>query len=300
MRKLPSLKALQAFDAAARLGSFTAAAEELSVTPSAVSHQIRALETELGIQLFERVNRAIILTDTGKRFGERIARGFNELEAACSSINRATRLDVLTIHCVPTLAKQWLMPRLQNFQEAYPEVDVRLNASPDPVNLLSVEADFDIRFGHYPSQPGVRRIPFPPETMLVLCAPSLAMGENAIRAPIDLSKQRLIHSEVNLFNWHHWFEAEGLLDLYQEKGPRFDRSFLSISAAVDGNGVCLESHFHVQQELARKQLIAPFGLAGYTVQGHSINFVQSRNRLPKIQAFKDWILKEIGIDESNG
>ena len=299
MRKLPSLKALQAFDAAARLGSFSAAAEEMSVSPSAVSHQIRALEGELGVLLFERINRTIVLTDLGKAFAERVARGFSELEAASVAIGRTTRFDILTIHCAPSLAKQWLMPRLKHFCAAHPDFDVRLNATPNPANLLAIEADFDIRFGHVPSQPGVRRIAFPPETMLVLCAPQLLQGDHAIRAPIDMAHQALIHSELNLFKWYDWFKAEGLSDLYEEKGLRFDHSYMSIDAAIDGQGAILESYLHVQTELERNQLVAPFGLAGYAIQGHSLNFVQSRTRLPKVQAFKSWILTELGIDDED-
>lgn len=299
MRKLPSLKALQAFDAAARLGSFSAAAEEMSVSPSAVSHQIRALEVELGVMLFERINRTIVLTDLGKAFADRVGRGFSELEAASVAIGRTTRFDILTIHCAPSLAKQWLMPRLKQFCNANPDLDVRLNATPNPINLLSIEADFDIRFGHFPSQPGVRRIAFPPETMLVLCAPELLNGDVPIRAPIDMARQSLIHSELNLFSWNDWFKAEGLSDLFDEKGLRFDSSYMAIDAAVDGQGAILESHLHVQNELKSKRLVAPFGLAGYTVQGHSLNFVQSRTRLPKVEAFKSWILAELGIDDGS-
>ncbi|OKL42895.1 LysR substrate-binding domain-containing protein [Pseudovibrio exalbescens] len=300
MRKIPSLKALQAFDAAARLGSFSVAAEELNVTPSAISHQVRSLENELGVQLFERVNRSILLTEMGRRYGERVARGFNELEAASNAVDRSARADVLTIHCVPSLAKQWLMPRLPEFQRDNPGFDIRLNASPGAADLLSSEADFDIRFGEYPAQPGVRRVPFPPETMLVLCCPELADGPRPIRSPIDLAGHTLIHSEVNLFSWYNWFDAEGLLSLYQERGPRFDRSFMSINAAVNGAGIILESHFHVHEELAARQLVAPFGLTGYTIQGHSLNYMQSRTRLPKVGAFKTWFMHQLGIEDTTG
>ncbi|MBU1176289.1 MAG: LysR family transcriptional regulator [Alphaproteobacteria bacterium] len=297
MRNLPSLKALKAFDAVARLGSFVAAAAELKVTPSAISHQIRALENQLGVRLLERANRAVYLTDIGRSFSERVVVGFNELEAASLAIERAPRREMLTIHSAPSLAQQWLMPRLRSFQEANPTLDVRLNASPTPVNLLAYEADFDIRFGYYPAQPGVRRMPFPPETMLVLCSPKLVSGDKAIRSPIDMVGQTLIHSEFNLFSWRQWFEAEGMSEHYVDKGPRFDRSFLSISAAIDGQGVCLENIFHAIGELESGRLVAPFGLSGYTVQGHSINFLQSRMHLQKNRSFQTWLLAELGIED---
>ncbi len=298
MRNLPSLKALKAFDAVSRLGSLVAAAAELNVTPSAISHQVRALENQLGVKLLERANRAVYLTEIGRSFSERLVLGFNELEAACLSIERAPRREVLTVHCAPSLAQQWLMPRLRSFQDANPTLDVRLNASPTPVNLLAYEADFDIRFGYHPAQPGVRRIPFPPETMLVLCSPKLLTRDNQIRSPVDMVGQPLIHSEFNLFKWRQWFEAEGMSELYVEKGPRFDRSFLSISAAIAGQGVCLENYFHVTGELESGLLVAPFGLSGYTVQAHSINFLQSRIGLQKNRSFQAWLLAELGIDDT--
>ncbi len=298
MRNLPSLKALRAFDAVSRLGSLVAAAAELNVTPSAISHQVRALESQLGVKLLERANRAVYLTDIGRSLSERLVVGFNELESACLAIERAPRHEVLTIHSAPSLAQQWLMPRLRAFQAANPTLDVRLNASPTPVNLNAYEADFDIRFGYHPAQPGVRRVPFPPETMLVLCSPRLLTEDNPVRSPIDMVGRPLIHSEFNLFKWRQWFEAEGMAELYVEKGPRFDRSFLSISAAIDGQGFCLENYFHVTGELERGELVTPFGQSGYTVQAHSINFLQSRNNLQKNRAFKTWLLNELGIDDA--
>lgn len=294
MRNLPSLKALQAFEAASRLGSFVTAAEELLVTPSAVSHQVRALERELGVTLFHRVHRSILLTDVGRRYAEHIAEVFGALETATRSIARSTKSDILTIHVVPSLAAQWLMPRLSRFSAQNPDVDVRVNASTAAVDLASGEADLDIRYGTVFPTAGVEVVPFPEEIVLPLCSPELIHGDYPIRTPADLRHHTLIHSEVNLITWREWLRWAGAPTIDLTRGPRFDRSFMSISAAVDSVGVCLESHMLVQRELASGQLVAPFGLEGPTISGHSLMFMKSRGQLPKIHLFQTWLFSELG------
>ena len=147
MRKLPPLKSIQAFEAAARLASFAAAAEELRLTPSAISHNIRALEREVGLSLFHRAHRSVVLTDAGRRYAEQISEAFGQMEAATRQLDRTVKPDVLTIHSAPSFATQWLMPRLSRFSVDHPETDVRINASVDAVDLSAGEADIDPRLG---------------------------------------------------------------------------------------------------------------------------------------------------------
>lgn len=307
MRNLPSLKALQAFEAASRLGSFVTAAEELLVTPSAISHQVRALERELGVTLFHRVHRSIVLTDLGRRYAEQIAETFGAIETATRSIARSSKSDILTIHVVPSLAAQWLMPRLSRFSSQNPDVDVRVNASVAPVDLATGEADLDIRYGTVFPTTGVAVVPFPEETVLPLCSPALMHGDYPIRTPADLRHHTLIHSEVNLISWGDWLKWAGAPPIDLARGPRFDRSFMAISSAVDSVGVCLESHMLVQRELASGQLVAPFGMEGPKISGHSLMFMKSRARLPKIRLFQAWLFRELGhegpvpaLDEPGG
>lgn len=292
MRNLPSLKALQAFEAASRLGSFVTAAEELLVTPSAVSHQVRALERELGVTLFHRVHRSILLTDAGQRYAKHVAEAFGALETATRSISRSTKSDILTIHVVPSFAAQWLMPRLARFSAQNPDVDVRVNASTSVVDLASGEADLAIRYGTVFPTAGVEVVPFPEEIVLPLCSPELIHGDYPIRTPADLRHHTLIHSEVNLITWREWLKWAGAPSIDLTRGPRFDRSFMSISSAVDSAGVCLESHMLVQRELASGQLVAPFGLEGPTISGHCLMFMKSRRQLPKINLFQTWLFRE--------
>lgn len=296
MRKLPPLKALHAFEVASRLTSFIKAADELCVTPSAISHRIQALERELGVQLFHRIHRTVVLTDFGRRFAEEIGEAFARIEASTRDVARAGKSDILTIHAVPSLAAQWLMPRLSRFGELYPNIDVRLNASVEPVDLSSGAVDFDIRYGSTLQSAGTITEPFPEEAVVVLCSPKLVTGSHSLRKPADLRQHTLIHSEVNLYSWRDWLRDHDGVALDLERGPRFDRSFMAISAAIDGRGVCLESKLLAQRELESKRLVMPFGPKGPRIQCHSVSYIKSRIRLPKMNLFRDWLFAALGED----
>lgn len=295
MHKRIPLKAVQAFEAAARLASFALAAEELFVTPSAISQQIKLLEEKFGVRLFHRVHRAVVLTDAGRRFAEEVSAAFSRIETATRELGRIEKSDILTVHSTPSFATQWLMPRLARFSALYPDIDVRLNASyPAAVDLLKGAADIDIRYGMGKLLPaGTMVLPFPPETIVPLCAPALADGLNPIRSPEDLRHHMLIHSEVCFISWQDWMRQHRKVKLDISRGPRFDRSFMAISAAVDGIGVCLESLLLVQRELETGRLIAPLGLEGPQVQGYTFNILKSQAELPKIRNFQDWLFDEL-------
>lgn len=293
MRKLPSLKAIQAFEAAARLTSFAAAAEELRLTPSAISHQVRALEREVGLPLFHRLHRTVHLTDAGRRYAERIGEAFGILETATRGIDRTVKADILTIHSAPSIAAQWLMPRLSRFSVLHPEMDVRLNASVESVDLSAGTADFDIRYGTLLPAPNVAVMLFPEETMVVACTPQLMDGDRPIREPADLARHTLIQSEVNLITWRDWLDANGLSHIATTRGPRFDRTFMTINAAVDGLGVALESRLMLQRELDAGRLVLPFGMRGPKLICHSLSYLKAKANLPKMRAFRDWMTAEL-------
>lgn len=289
-----SFKAVQAFEAAARLSSFALAAEELFVTPSAVSHQIKILEDQFGVQLFHRIHRAVVLTDAGRSYAEEISAAFARIEAATRDLGRVTKSDILTVHSTPSFATQWLMPRLARFSARNPDIDVRLNASKEAVDLVAGPVDVDIRYGSKNIQPaGIKTVVFPPETIVPLCSPALAYGDHPIHFPEDLRHHALIHSEVCLVGWRDWMRKHRDVQLDLKRGLRFDRSFMSISAAVDGLGVCLESLLLVQRELDAGRLVAPLGLDGLKVQGYTFNVLKSSADLPKIRSFHDWLVSEI-------
>lgn len=297
-RRLPPLKAIQAFEAASRLGSFAAASHELSLTPSAISHQIRDLEQRLGIALFHRMNRSVVLTDAGRRYAEAVAEGFGLIEAGTRGIERANKSDILTIHTVPSLGMQWLMPRLSRFSAMHSDIDLRLNASAGAVDLAAGEADFDIRYGSVLPAAGVTVMPFPEEAVVVLCAPTLARKKPSIRRYADLSAHVLIHSEVNLYSWRDWMRDHPSVELQIERGRRFDRSFMAISAARDGTGVALESQLLIERELDAGSLVLPFGSEGPRLVCHRLLYLRSKANLPKIKAFREWIFDQWAL--SNG
>lgn len=299
MQNRVSFKAVQAFEAAARLSSFALAAEELFVTPSAVSHQVKFLEDQFGVQLFHRVHRAVILTDAGRRYAEEISAAFSRIETATRNLGRLTKSDILTVHSTPSFATQWLMPRLARFSARNPDIDVRLNASKESVDLIAGTVDIDIRYGSKNIQPaGVMAVVFPPETIVPLCSPELANGPHPIRVPEDLSHHMLIHSEVGLVGWRDWWRKHRTVQLDIQRGPRFDRSFMSISAAVDGLGVCLESLLLAQRELETGRLVAPLGFTGFQVQGYTFNVLKSSADLPKVRTFRDWLFQEFEAVDS--
>lgn len=297
MQQRVSLKAVQAFEAAARLSSFALAAEELLVTPSAISHQVKLLEEQVGVRLFHRVHRAVVLTDVGRRYAEEIAAAFARIATATRDVGRTAKSDILTVHSTPSFATQWLMPRLARFSAHNPHIDVRLNASSTPVDLGTEAVDVDIRYGTRLQPAGIMVLPFPTETIVPLCAPRLARGEHPIRSPEDLQHHTLIHSEVCLVGWRDWQRQHRKVRLDITRGPRFDRSFMSIGAAADGLGVCLESLMLAQRELETGRLVAPLGPDGLKVQGYTFNLLKSRAELPKIRSFQDWLFDELERSE---
>ncbi|WP_429818075.1 LysR substrate-binding domain-containing protein [Ensifer sp. B1-9] len=298
MREFPSLRSLQVLESVARLGSFGKAAEELSISPSAVSHQMAALEAELGIALFHRSGRTIMLTDAGRVYAEEISASFQRIESATRNFTNKGKSDILNIHSVVSLASQWLMPRLARFSAKYPEIDLRLHASGDPAELRTGTVDIDIRYGTQPAEVGIAVEPFPSEPIIALCAPALVEGENGIRTPEDLARFPLIHSEVNLYRWQDWADDHSV-KLNLDRGLRFDRSFMSINAAADGLGVCLESLMLVHQDLKSGRLVAPFGLEGAMINCHSLVYLRSRARTPKIALFRQWIEDALKDDEDS-
>ena len=290
MRRFPPLKALEAFEAASRLNSFRKAADELFLTPSAVSHRIQDLERALGVTLFHRVNRSVVLTDAGIRFAKGIGDAFGMIEATTRDAARTSKSDILTVQSVPSFATQWLMPRLARFAQLDSDIDLRLNASVEPVDLAAGAADFWIRYGPTLKQDGIVIEPFPDETVVVLASPELMRGPHPIRKPNDLAHHTLIHSEVNLYSWRNWLRDHPGIDLNLDRGARFDRSFMAIGAAVDGRGVCLESRLLVQRELESGRLIMPLGPHGGRISGHSLSYLESKLRLPKLRLFREWLI----------
>ncbi|MBY0430124.1 MAG: LysR family transcriptional regulator, partial [Rhodospirillales bacterium] len=235
----------------------------------------------------------------GRRYAEEVAGALARIAAATRIIGDAGKGGILTVHSTPSFATQWLMPRLSRFRALHPNIDVRLQASTDIVDVGSESVDIDIRHGARTPPAGAEMLPFPAEMVVPLCAPELANGLQPIRRPDDLRHHVLIHSEVCLVNWRDWQRRKPKLHLDLDRGPRFDRSFMSISAAVDGLGVCLESLLFVQRELAAGKLTMPLGMDGLSVHAHAMMIHKSKADLPRIMAFRQWLFSELAVSGSD-
>lgn len=293
MRKIPPLKSLQAFESAARLGSFQAAADELFLTPSAISHQIKFLENYFNVKLFHRSHRRIELTDAGRQYAKTVSDAFRQIQAATRDIERLGKSDILTIHSTPSFATQWLMPRLARFSSLYPDIDVRLNATMLVADILAGQADIVIRYGDVFPDEGVELEYLTAETMAVMCSPIL-LDKNG---GLDLANRPLIHSELNVYQWKDWLNENPpqspTKPLALERGLRFDRTFMSISAAVDGLGIALDSVLMAERELKDGRLVLPFGLSNTSLYPHKLLYAKAKATLPKIVAFREWLYQEI-------
>jgi DNA-binding transcriptional LysR family regulator len=298
-RPLP-LSALRAFEAAARTGSFRAAAEDLNLTPSAVSHAIRGLEETLDTPLFFRTGRSIRLTDAGRTLVHHVERGFGELLLGLGSVS-SHKPQLLRVHSAPSFAAQWLLPRLRRLLQDVEGLEVRIAASTDYARFLTDEFDADIVYS-MPSadsySPPVHQnlviLPLGTEVITPLCAPALAAH---IRTPRDLLRQTLIESETKKVRWPTWFAANGLI-APEPRGPRFDRSFLSLSAATDELGVALESTLLAERELASGNLVRPLKDVCEDViyTGHWLVFPRPMRYSRSLVLFLGWLAKELRID----
>ena len=295
MLRRVSIKGIQAFEAAARLGSFALAADELRVTPSAISHQVRLLEEQLGSTLFNRVHRAVILTDIGREYAAEVTAAFARLDTATRQVASATGSAALTIHSTPSIATQWLMRRLPAFGERHPDIDLRLQSSVNRIDLGQGVVDIDIRYNPGPPPAGTMILPFPEDVIVPMCAPRLAEGPKPIRAVEDLARHTLIHGEINILGWRDWGRRNRRARLDLDRGPRFDRSFMAIRAAVDGLGVCLDSMLLAEQELRSGALIRVLPETAMRVRGHGFLTLRSKIATRKVAAFRDWLFAELEI-----
>lgn len=283
------LSALHAFEAASRSLSFRLAAEELHLSPSAVSHAVRRLEQSVGVALFERDGRAVRLTGAGEALMRHVARGFAELRAGVATVG-ARGPQLFRLHCAPSFAAQWLAPRLPLLLARHPGLEVRLHADATYSRFSADEYEADIIYG-LPRTPGLVVVPLGEEVVTPLCTPALAA---AIRTPQDLLGQALIQSDNKMMRWADWFAANAMPTPLL-RGPRFDRSFLSVAAAADGMGVALESTRLAGREIASGRLVQP--LLGRATDcryvGHHLVYPAARGA--QVSMFRDWLLGELGL-----
>ena len=292
IRKLP-LPFLRVFEAAGRTASFATAAEELDLSPSAVSHSIRKLEETVNLRLFQRSTREVKLTREGAILLEHVQRGMDEMRRGLTLVT-TDGPSPLRLHTAPSFATQWLLPRLSGFVRENPNIDLRFSASTDYARFENDDFDLDIVYGEPKPSPH-EKIPLALEKLTPLCTPDLAAQ---IQRPEDLYAQTLIQCDVQMFQWKGWFEANDLSPP-SHYGLHFDRSSMAIAAAVDGLGVVLESTLLADRELKKGILASP--LLGRTREvpyiGHYLVYPKRLHYHQAFDTFKTWLLKELGVDQ---
>ena len=295
-RRLPPLNALRAFEAAARHLSFAKAAHELNVTPAAISHQIKGLEDYLGVKLFRRAKRAIWLTEAGQACLPDLREGFDRLAAGMDRLRNLDDSGVVTVSTPPSFAAKWLVPRLDRFRAARPDIDVRVDAAMQLVDFVRDEVDIGVRYGsgHYP---GLESELLMCEEVFPVCSPDLLTGPNPLATPADLLTHTLLHEDQGHYDetfpdWRMWLLAAGAHDVDPTRGPRFSSSELVTQAAVDGHGVALGRSVVVAGDLAAGRLVKPFELTYPVSFGYYVVLPAIALERAKVAAFRDWIKAE--------
>ena len=287
----PPFKGLLAFDAVARLGSVSKAAKELNLTVSAVSHQIAGLEAFVQRQLFARSPRGLTLTLFGERFECEIAGALTLIAGAAHNVRSEETAEVLRIHAVPSFASLWLMPRLPDFRALHPDLRVELQASHGSFDHARGEVDVDIRYGKVSGHDLHVESLFS-EDILPMISPRLK-ARLQIREPRDLVTQDLILSQVTLVQWPHWFAAHGVPVGPSRYTLSFDRTSMVLEAAMQGQGIALDSHRTAEGALKRGDLVPVFDdRKGMTIMAHHLVYPRAHGKWQRVEKFTRWLRHE--------
>jgi len=297
MRKLPPLNALKAFEAAARHLSFTRAADELYVTQAAVSHQVKGLEEFLGVQLFLRRNRSLLLTPEGQTYYLELKEIFDHIVQATDRVKFASQRGSLTISLPPSFAILWFVPRLSRFREAYPDIDVRIRAVDEVDGSLTDDVDVAIYYGAG-KWPGLRAYKLHNEYLIPVCSPLLLGGTKPLREPRDLLNHTLLHDETRNA-WKDWFKLVGIDKDKGDNGPIFSHSNLALKAAVHGQGIALANNVLVKPEIDAGHLIQIFPEALPRQKSFYLVCRDSQSEVGKIATFRNWLLQVVEEEEDS-
>ncbi len=296
VRDLPPLNALRAFEAAGRHLSLTKAAGELHVTPAAVSHQVKGLEDYLRVKLFRRVGNSLRLTDAGQACLPGLGEGFDQLAGAIDRLKDHDSRGPLHVSVAPAFAAKWLVPRLERFDAAHPDIDVRISASLEIVDLDREGFDAAIRLGRG-SYPGLDVHELFAESVVPMCGPSLIEGGHPLRTPADLRHHVFLHDDSLRFDraapdWPMWLKSAGVEEVDSSRGPHFSHPDHAMQAAMDGAGVVLGWRTLAAADLAAGRLVIPFDLTLPMELEFYFVCPHVAAERPKIVAFRDWLLEE--------
>ena len=292
---LPPLNALRAFEAAARHLSFTKAAHELSVTPAAVSQQVRSLEGHLGVTLFRRRNRSLLLTDAAQACLPFMREGFDRLAEGVDRLRSANTGGVLAVSVAPSFASKWLVPRLDRFNDRHADIEVWVSSSMELVDFNRDDVDLAIRYGTG-RYPGVKVERLLSEYVFPVCSPKLLEGEQALRTPDDLCNHALLHDDSpddddSCPDWNMWLKAAGVTCVDAARGPRFNQSSLVLEAAASGRGVALAKSALASGDIAEGRLVKPFETTLPIDFAYYMLCPEGKLTLPKVSAFREWLIE---------
>jgi len=300
MRRLPPLNSIRAFEATARHLSFSKAADELNVTPGAASQQVKVLEDYLNLKLFKRRNRMILLTDEAQICLPLLTEGLDNMSQAIDMIREQNNDKPLTITAPPTFASRWLMPRLSSFQQEFPDIDIRIDASNDIADLVNDDIDIGIRFGTG-EYPGLEADYLFAQNVIPVCNPELLKNGKKLEKPEDLKNHTLLHAHGDYFfidsthvDWEMWFATVGINGIDARHGLHFSQHNLLVEAAIRGQGIALVGDIVVSDELESGQLVKlfedtdiPLKFSYYLIYSHT------RSNQPRIKIFRQWLLDEV-------
>ena len=309
-RSLPPLNSLRAFEAAARHRSIRKAALELHVTPAAISQQVKGLEDYLGVQLFVRSNRGLILTQEAEASIAKLGEGFAALAGAVDLMHTRKQVNRVRVGAAPSFAGKWLSPRVNRFFDAYPDTDVHIAADAQFIDprqseadnafrrIMLESADFDIavRFGSG-QYPGWQVDKLFDVVATPLCSPRLLAGALPLRTPDDLRRHTLLHDDTISFeqggiDWNTWLNAADVDDIDTSRGAHFNHAVLGLEAAIDGVGVVLSYPALASLDIARGRLVAPFELQVPVEFAYYAVSAEAAQVSPRVTAFRTWLLEE--------
>lgn len=293
--RLPPLNALRAFEASARHLSFTRAAEELFVTQAAISHQIKSLEEHLGIKLFMRKNRALLLSEEGQSYYLDIKDVFNSLHEATEKLLARGAKGAITVSLQPSFAIQWLVPRLSDFNELHPDIDVRIKAVDQPDNSLTEDVDIAIYYGRG-RWPNIHAQQLHTEYLIPVCSPLLLTGKKPLNDVDDLKQHILLH-DTSRRDWKRWVKQVNVKGINVNHGPIFSHSSMVLQAAIHGQGIALANSFLAKPDIDAGRLVCPFTEVLVSKNAHYLVYREQQAELGKIEAFNQWMLDTVAKEQ---
>lgn len=301
-RSLPPLNAIRAFEAAARHESFTEAAEELSVTPAAISQQVKLLEGWLDVQLFERHARRLSLTPMGQGFLPRLTEALDLIAEASDHAKRYGRTRALTVSVPPGFASVWLGPRLWSFATEHPDLDIRIAATLRPDDVMHQAVDVVIRYGRG-TYPGFTSELLREDGLTPVCSPRLMEGEYPLHDPVNLRHHTLLHNESTAFagfyvTWQDWLDAAGIKGVDGQRGLHFSDMHLVMQETIAGRGVGLGHMALIGEHLRAGRLVKPFELVLAGRGDYYLMFPPGSRQQPQVIAFVNWLRGQMELDQA--